>query len=518
MDIDIPSSVVNTRSSGKDKSFLRNKRNFKSLKENYLYRRIFSGKIAGKYEENANSFYNMLAFDWEDEKLNKHKSNISNIILILVNNMNSTAFWFYVTSNYFPYASNDFLKQNSENILTFIKEVMDKNIYSKRPLQKNSNLSNKSKFLDEISAILENKNDSAEEIDLNNSKDLEKMITILDNKLKIIKSKNENILDSIFQTIQDENFICSFEDEFAYDQNDILIDMNFNNKYIKEFRTYLINKHERDSRSIPFCEDSAEVGLSKQKNKFSIFTREEEINNSNPDDIVCLVCNDGDYEENDLIVYCSECQLTVHQNCYGITVLPEGDWICYPCQVYKEKEMKNNIECALCPVRGGAMKPSYLKKTSNFYNFIIDTRSKSENFKFRNTEMQVDEEFNQKNSETNFLMDVEETKKADAELNTIIVESANKELDSINADHEEMKIDETNANATEIKTDKVEKKRGRKKEKNQNSDASKNQTDSINLKIAHENAWVHLSCAIWIPEVEIVKFDVKDEITSKLSF
>ena len=35
------------------------------------------------------------------------------------------------------------------------------------------------------------------------------------------------------------------------------------------------------------------------------------------------------------------------------------------------------------------------------------------------------------------------------------------------------------------------------------------------LKICKENVWVHLSCALWITEVKIQKFDTKSEISSK---
>jgi hypothetical protein len=42
----------------------------------------------------------------------------------------------------------------------------------------------------------------------------------------------------------------------------------------------------------------------------------------------CVVCRSGDYEDDNLIVYCSKCGLAVHQNCYGLDVIPENDFIC----------------------------------------------------------------------------------------------------------------------------------------------------------------------------------------------
>ena len=49
------------------------------------------------------------------------------------------------------------------------------------------------------------------------------------------------------------------------------------------------------------------------------------------DDFVCLVCNDGDYGDDNLIVFCSRCNICVHQKCYGFSKVPEGDWYCDSC-------------------------------------------------------------------------------------------------------------------------------------------------------------------------------------------
>jgi hypothetical protein len=78
-------------------------------------------------------------------------------------------------------------------------------------------------------------------------------------------------------------------------------------------------------------------------------------------DAKCSVCNSGDYEEEDLIVFCDNCNLPVHQSCYGIELIPEESWICYPCRVYGH----SNIKCWLCPQLGGALKPSNVILTEN---------------------------------------------------------------------------------------------------------------------------------------------------------
>ena len=41
-------------------------------------------------------------------------------------------------------------------------------------------------------------------------------------------------------------------------------------------------------------------------------------NDDAPEDARCDVCNDGDFEDNNLIVFCDGCDIAVHQQCYGI--------------------------------------------------------------------------------------------------------------------------------------------------------------------------------------------------------
>jgi len=70
-----------------------------------------------------------------------------------------------------------------------------------------------------------------------------------------------------------------------------------------------------------------------------------------------VICNNGDYEDEDMIVFCGNCNLAVHQSCYGIEELPDEDWFCHNCNVFCFKKGLM-IACALCPKKGGAMKPT----------------------------------------------------------------------------------------------------------------------------------------------------------------
>lgn len=96
------------------------------------------------------------------------------------------------------------------------------------------------------------------------------------------------------------------------------------------------------------------------------------------DDAKCSICNNGDYEDEDMIVFCGNCNMAVHQSCYGIEQLPEGDWICYNCEIFGFKSGLV-VNCFLCPKKGGAMKPTNIftsVEQSQKYSFGTSSTSK----------------------------------------------------------------------------------------------------------------------------------------------
>ncbi|XP_014518598.1 histone-lysine N-methyltransferase ATX5 [Vigna radiata var. radiata] len=68
----------------------------------------------------------------------------------------------------------------------------------------------------------------------------------------------------------------------------------------------------------------------------------------------CAVCRwveDWDYNK---IIICIRCQIAVHQECYGArNVRDFTSWVCKACETPHIKR-----ECCLCPVKGGALKPT----------------------------------------------------------------------------------------------------------------------------------------------------------------
>lgn len=78
------------------------------------------------------------------------------------------------------------------------------------------------------------------------------------------------------------------------------------------------------------------------------------VTNEIPDaeDQKCVICDDGECDNNNVIVFCDGCDIAVHQDCYGVPFIPEGQWLCKACQASRTKL----VACLFCPNRSGVFK------------------------------------------------------------------------------------------------------------------------------------------------------------------
>ena len=68
----------------------------------------------------------------------------------------------------------------------------------------------------------------------------------------------------------------------------------------------------------------------------------------------CAVCLEGWSNEDNAILFCDMCCLSVHQGCYGVLRVPDDIWLCRRCL----NSPAAPASCCLCPCKSGALKQS----------------------------------------------------------------------------------------------------------------------------------------------------------------
>lgn len=130
--------------------------------------------------------------------------------------------------------------------------------------------------------------------------------------------------------------------EYDMDEEDIEWLKKLNSKFAETYSGYQVS--EDDFERIMDRLEKQSYFESKKSGKEVVLPVDE--------DATCAICDDGQSQETNMILFCDMCNLAVHQECYGVPYVPEGQWHCRRCL----QSPSRNVECVLCPNKGGAFK------------------------------------------------------------------------------------------------------------------------------------------------------------------
>ena len=158
-----------------DENYLKRKRQAEDLSNNFIFRPILKGVIDNEYGENAHIYKNIFSFDWQDPKITKNKLN-------LCDELNSSAYWFYINSCYFP-ADLEKIKStinNKKQIFSTIDDIIDYTSLSKPIPKKYTNYAydNKHQIISDFASLATINSDSNRDITIPKSITIDDMINI----------------------------------------------------------------------------------------------------------------------------------------------------------------------------------------------------------------------------------------------------------------------------------------------------------------------------------------------------
>jgi bromodomain and PHD finger-containing protein 1 len=115
----------------------------------------------------------------------------------------------------------------------------------------------------------------------------------------------------------------------------------------------IINEKRDDSGLNPISIDTLELLIDRlEKESYFQAASNGQAVSIVDEDAICCICMDGECQNTNVILFCDMCNLAVHQDCYGVPYIPEGQWLCRRCLQSPSKP----VECKLCPNSGGAFK------------------------------------------------------------------------------------------------------------------------------------------------------------------
>ncbi|CAD8138294.1 unnamed protein product [Paramecium pentaurelia] len=280
-------------------------------------------KVTKKYQNYLHTIQKIGEFDWTDiENTNNPK------VIYPIQFLQASTLQFMIAATYFN-CDHDYLEHNLQEVQKLLKKTEQTNGTSCQDDCKKQKNKKGYDVNDDI-FILEMRQLRIQDLDyiiLNQELELEK-----------IQRENEKAIQN-FLSID----IPNLKPPIKTDQsNNLLRDISGLTEFEKQYIEKIELKIQTDGQNVI----TQETGKKTQGGGIHL----------QPilDDALCQVCNDGDYTDDNLIVFCSKCNISVHQKCYLIEVIPNEDWICDVCQTFGPNGQY--LRCALCPKLGGAMK------------------------------------------------------------------------------------------------------------------------------------------------------------------
>lgn len=369
-------SKLLNRKRAKSKKKQKNDNNDINIKENI---ETFNQKniiIEKNIDSSLKNIRHFLHFDWDDLHYEKESIQISKYIT-------SSLYWYLINSSYF---AEDCYENNVRNITERYLETASinnnqnetKNIENNCINKSNNNnnkiddidtlgiinyinylyLDKKGKFFPNVlgydlarSRIAKIKSHLFYYINFLNIMNKGKINQILQKSKEInCEDKNKNY-DNDTIDLNNNSYEYKLKDNYSYQKSEI--SYNIRNKFwnylYKKEKEFLIQREEKNIQDKEFCINS------------------------------CNVCNIEDLDIYNHLYECVQCGIKVHPLCYRMKTDPDPKkWKCSVCKIHSNN-VPNNLDCLLCPVKGGAMQRTKILKEGSFYKTLMKFRNKDDN-------------------------------------------------------------------------------------------------------------------------------------------
>ena len=408
--------------SGHSFTFLRHKRASPNITTNIKSKEKSWENLLKKLEENTdlfqvkNNFQHFFHLNLEENIFDRELGELEKIFM-------PSIFWRLINYSYFQ---DNCMKEKIDNlkkeldISNYNEDVLliqddSENNENKAGYKYNSLLTGlhetkiKCDFFKQIKSLMEyiknNNNNKSIDLDNENSNEISayerdkslikcfinKIHALNENNLKILKQKVANYNSSKISNANNTIRSDIIPKRMSYIKCNPLLELN--NESIIRFNKLidLINIKENqesqnlvlDKKIFSFSEKFKNDLTINRNNNSSLLlinnnSSEKNLQNNLSSQNFCCICNNGDIEQNQLLFRCEQCGITVHQYCYGAHDQDMKNWVCDACKEMT-KDKVYDLECFLCPVKGGVLKKIELPIESTFYKKIMDYKHNRNN-------------------------------------------------------------------------------------------------------------------------------------------